>query len=293
MTPDRPDDRSVAENLRRTLQNPSYVRAYEDIALLHREELRPIRLQLELLKAELIQKEHGVHSSIVLFGSARILPPDEAAENLAAAERRLEQQPDDAEAEQAVHIARRMVAKGQYYSAARQFAQLVSSRCQHGDRLDYVITTGGGPGIMEAGNRGAWDVGAKSVGMNITLPFEQVPNAYTTPDLCFLFHYFAVRKMHLLLRCRAALFFPGGFGTLDELFETLTLVQTQKMERIPLILFGSPFWKRLLDLDFLVEEGTVSPGDLDLFSYADTPEEAWNTICEFYGEDELKAPADG
>jgi uncharacterized protein (TIGR00730 family) len=164
---------------------------------------------------------------------------------------------------------------------------MVSTQCQNGGRMHYVICTGGGPGVMEAGNRGAWDVGAKSIGMNITLPHEQAPNPYITPDLCFQFHYFAIRKMHLLLRAKAAVFFPGGMGTLDELFETLTLVQTVKMKPLPIVLLGHEFWNRLVDWDYLVEEGTIAPEDLKLFKVCDTADEAWEFICHFHKTPEL------
>lgn len=271
-------NRDEAVNLRRILQNQAYVRAYEDIGLLNRTELRPVRLQLELLKAELHQQEHRIESTIVLFGSARILPPDKARDQLEVARRRAQAAPDDESCKLAVRVALNRVHLARYYEEARNFGRIVSEASQQGERLHSVITTGGGPGIMEAGNRGAWDAHAKSVGMNITLPFEQAPNAYITPDLCFLFHYFAVRKMHLLLRARAAIFFPGGFGTMDELFETLTLVQTGKARPMPIVLMGRDWWERFVDFDFLVEQGTISPGDVDLITYAETAEEAWAFI---------------
>ncbi len=280
------------DNLKEILQSPTYLRAYEDIGLLHRVELRPVRLQLELLKAELLQQEERIESTVVLFGSARISPPAEAEERLRVAQRRYAENPDDPMAEFDLRVARNLVKKARFYDESRRFATLVSTQCQAGGRMHYVICTGGGPGIMEGGNRGAWDVGAKSIGMNITLPHEQAPNPYITPSLCFQFHYFAVRKMHLLLRAKAAVFFPGGFGTLDELFETLTLIQTVKMKPIPIVLMGEEFWRRLVDWDYLVEEGTISPEDLRIFRFCETAEEAWDFITHTHRIPPLAPGAD-
>jgi uncharacterized protein (TIGR00730 family) len=271
-----------ADNLQEILRSPSYLRAYEDIGLMHRVELRPVRLQLELLKAEMLLQEHAVESTVVLFGGARIAPTEEAEARVVAAQRALDAAPGDPAAVLEMTVSKNLLKKSRYYDEARRFATMVSTVCQRGDRMQYVICTGGGPGIMEAGNRGAWDIDAKSIGMNITLPHEQAPNPYITPDLCFQFHYFAIRKMHLLLRAKAALFFPGGYGTMDELFETLTLVQTLKMKPLPIVLLGAEFWNRIVDWDFLVEEGTIAPGDLNLFHVCDTAEEAWEFICHFH-----------
>jgi uncharacterized protein (TIGR00730 family) len=280
MTPHEPP--SPAQNLAKCLQSPSYLRAYEDIGLLHRNELRPVRLQLELMKAEMLLQEQGIRSTVVLFGSARTPPREEAEVRVAAASAKFQEDPEDRESEQALQVATNLLKKSHYYEEACRFAKLVSDECQGDGQNHYVICTGGGPGIMEAGNRGAWEAGRKSIGMNITLPHEQAPNPYITPDLCFQFHYFAIRKMHLLLRARAAVFFPGGFGTLDELFETLTLVQTRKMRPIPIVLFGKDFWTKLLDFKFLVDEGTISPEDLDIFRFCETADEAWDFIREFH-----------
>ena len=276
-----PHGRTPRENLAACLESPSYLRAYEDIGLLHRTELRPVRLQLELLKAEMLLQEQAIESTVVLFGSARTPPREEAEARVAAASQRFQDDTTNREAERELLVATNLLKKSRYYEEACRFAKIVSDTCQGGGRNHYVICTGGGPGIMEAGNRGAWENGAKSCGMNITLPHEQAPNPYITPELCFQFHYFAVRKMHLLLRARAAVFFPGGFGTLDELFETLTLVQTKKMRPIPIVLFGREFWDRVLDFQFLVDEGTISPEDVNLFSYCETAEEAWEHIRVF------------
>ncbi|MCE9637625.1 MAG: TIGR00730 family Rossman fold protein [Planctomycetes bacterium] len=270
-----------AENLAKCLASPSYLRAYEDMVLLHRTELRPVRLQLELLKAEMLLQEQGIESTVVLFGSARTPPREEAEARVAAASHKFREAPRDRDAERELLIATNLLKKSRYYEEAVKFGRMVSSECQAGGRNMYVVCTGGGPGIMEAGNRGAWETGAKSCGMNITLPHEQAPNPYITPELCFQFHYFAIRKMHLLLRAKAAVFFPGGFGTLDELFETLTLVQTRKMAPIPIVLVGHEFWSRLIEWKYLVEEGVVSPEDIQLFRVCETAEEIWAHICAF------------
>ncbi len=267
----------------------SYLVAYEDIEFLNRDDLRPVRLQLELLKPELIMEENKIVSTVVVFGSARLLSREEAEKNLADVEKKAVQNPDQPGVQKACVRARCLVENSRYYEEAREFARLVSSTCQL-DRgnCDFVVVTGGGPGIMEAANRGAYEVGAKSVGLNITLPFEQKPNPYITPDLCFQFHYFALRKMHFLLRTKALVVFPGGFGTLDELFETLTLIQTQKMKAIPVLLFGKSYWKKVLNFDFLVEQGTISAEDLQLMSYVETAAEAWQKIADFYQIENLE-----
>lgn len=277
------------ENLAKCLASPSYLRAYEDLGLLHRTELRPVRLQLELLKAEMLLQEQGIESTVVLFGSSRTPPREEAEARVAASAARFRENPSDRVAERELVVATNLLKKSRYYEEACRFGRIVSEQCQGGGRNHYVVCTGGGPGIMEAGNRGAWESGALSIGMNITLPHEQAPNPYITPELCFQFHYFAVRKMHLLLRAKAALFFPGGFGTLDELFETLTLVQTRKMRPIPIVLIGEEFWRTLLDWDYLVSEGTISPEDLSIFRFCETAEEAWDFIREFHALPKLAA----
>jgi uncharacterized protein (TIGR00730 family) len=275
------------DNLKAIVASPSYLRAYEDVGLLHRAELRPVRLQLELLKPEMLLQEHEIESTVVLFGGSRILPTEEAERRVIEAQRAVDAAPRDEDAALELTVSKNLLKKSRYYDEARRFAALVSTQCQSGGRMHYVICTGGGPGVMEAGNRGAWDVGAKSIGMNITLPHEQAPNPYITPDLCFQFHYFAIRKMHLLLRARAAVFFPGGMGTLDELFETLTLVQTLKMKPLPIVLLGEEFWSRVVDWDYLVDEGTIAPQDLDIFKICDTADSAWEFICHFHKTPEL------
>ena len=264
--------------------SPSYRLAHVDPDFMGREQLRPLRLQLELLKPELIQQEEGVNSTIVVFGGTRIPERKNAERHLAEAKERLEAQPEDADLQRGVRIAENLLNKAHYYDEARALAHKVSGMCQIDHRCDYVIVTGGGPGIMEAANRGAHDIGAKSIGLNITLPFEQEPNSYISPELCFEFKYFAVRKMHFLMRAKAMVAFPGGFGTMDELFETLTLIQTQRMDPIPVILFGRDYWDRLVNWEMFVEEGTISPRDIDLISYAETADEAWEIISSFYRE---------
>jgi uncharacterized protein (TIGR00730 family) len=264
--------------IKRLLQSPSYRRADEDLQFLERDEVRPVRLELELLKPELIQREEGIRSTIVVFGSSRLVEPAEARKKLDAAEAALALAPNDPDRRQAVATASRRLALAPYYDQAREFGRLVSSSCQADGECDFVITTGGGPGIMEAANRGAADVGAKSIGFNITLPQEQQPNPYITPSLCFQFRYFALRKMHFLLRAKALVAFPGGWGTMDELFETLTLLQTKTVVGITVVLVGRAFWERLLNWPMLVEEGLISPQDLCLFRYAETAQEAWDII---------------
>jgi uncharacterized protein (TIGR00730 family) len=277
-------DEERDELRRRILSSGSYRLAEQDVALLARDELRPVRLLLELLKPELALGEHRVESTIVVFGGTQIVEPQRAAERVAAAREALARRPDDPLRARALATAQRIAEKSAYYDAAREFARLVSSTSQVGERREYVIVTGGGPGIMEAANRGAFDVGAKSVGFNITLQEEQIPNPYVTPDLCFRFHYFALRKLHFLLRARALVAFPGGFGTLDEIFETLTLRQTERMQAIPIVLFGRAYWDRVVDWHFLADEGVVTDEHLALVEYAETPQEAWELIRRFHAE---------
>ncbi len=263
-------------------KSAAYAKAYEDVEFLNRNELRPVRLQLELLKPELIQFEHGVHSTIVVFGGTRVTPVEVTRETIKSLERRLKARPSDKNLATQLAVARRVFAKAKYYDEARKFGSLVSSQCQLGGGCEFVIVTGGGPGIMEAANRGASDVGAKSIGLNITLPHEQEPNVYITPELCFQFRYFAIRKMHFLLRAKALVIFPGGFGTLDELFEALTLVQTKKMPPLPIVLFGREFWDEVINFQFLVNEGVIDAADAELVHYVETAEDAWKYIQDFH-----------
>lgn len=260
----------------------SYKLAYNDNEFLLRDELRPVRLQLELLKPELIQEELGINSTVVIFGSARIPEATKAAEKLEQAQALLDISPDDAELARKVKIAQRVLANSRYYDEARELGRLITENSQQSSKCELVVITGGGPGIMEAANRGASDAGGKSIGLNIVLPFEQQPNPYITPELCFQFHYFAIRKMHFLKRARALVACPGGFGTFDELFETLTLIQTGKIKPVPILLMGREYWQRVINFEALVEEGTISEKDLKLFEYVDTAEEAWQAIKACY-----------
>ncbi len=254
----------------------AYKLAFTDTDFLLRDDLRPVRMQLELLKPELVQQEQGVESTIVVFGSARILEPDAAAAAFAIAT-----QSGDA---QAIARAANAVDMSRYYDEARRFANIVTTRSRALETPIFVVT-GGGPGIMEAGNRGAYEVGGKSIGLNIVLPHEQAPNPYITPELCFQFHYFALRKMHFVMRSIGLVCFPGGFGTLDELFETLTLIQNGKSRQRPVLLFGRAFWEKLLDFQHLVDTGMVSAADLQLFRFVETAEEAWQVLADHYGFD--------
>ncbi|MEM7619384.1 MAG: LOG family protein [Pseudomonadota bacterium] len=246
-------------------RSPTYRLAFDDQDFLFREELRPVRLQLELLKAEMLMQEHNINSTIAVFGSARI---HEAGSQSHAKTKTVQEN---------------LQKNSKYYEEARKFSYIVSQVSKKlYDEKEYVIVSGGGPGIMEAVNRGAKEAKAKSVGLNIVLPKEEAPNKYITPELCFHFHYFAIRKMHFLMRAKAIACFPGGFGTLDELFESLTLIQTKRVERIPVILFGKEFWTRIVDFKALAQEGTISPEDVKLFSFAETAEEGWEIIQKKY-----------
>jgi uncharacterized protein (TIGR00730 family) len=269
------------------MSSPSYQVAFADLNFLLRTELRPIRLQLELQKAELIQQDQHIDSTVVIFGSARTNDPIKAKKSLDSARKALDEDASNPVLQRKAKIAERLYEKSFYYDEARKLGQLISSACQPSKHLHFVIVTGGGPGIMEAANRGAHDVHAKTIGLGIILPAEQGPNPYVTPELSFQFHYFAIRKMHFLIRARAMVFFPGGFGTLDELFETLTLMQTGKIQRLPIILVGEKFWKKLIDFNFLIDEGTIDEADLDLFQYAETAKEVWEIIGKFYSQQTL------
>ncbi|WP_011579733.1 MULTISPECIES: LOG family protein [Chelativorans] len=246
-------------------RSETYRLAWDDERFMTRRELRPVRLQLELLKPEMALAERGIRSTVILFGGARI--PEPGGEAWAAKNETQKQN---------------LEKNSHYYAEARKFARLCSEQSAKSQFREYVVVTGGGPGVMEAGNRGAVDCGAPTIGLNIVLPHEQAPNAYVTPELCFNFHYFAIRKMHFMMRAKAIAVFPGGFGTMDELFEALTLIQTGRMERVPVILFGQEFWEQAINLPFLAEQGTISPGDAELISYAETAEEAWGHIADFY-----------
>ncbi|MBR9650025.1 TIGR00730 family Rossman fold protein [Thalassovita aquimarina] len=258
---DAPSDIETSRGVPDTPQTraPSYRLAFNDDDFLCRDELRPVRLQLELLKPQMLLDEYGVESTVVLFGGARIPSPDKK---------------DTAKTETLAELSK-------YYEEAREFSRLMTLKGLGNGKHDYVICTGGGPGVMEAGNKGAAEAGGISIGLNVVLPHEQAPNEYVTPDLCFNFHYFAIRKMHFLMRAKAVCIFPGGFGTLDELFESLTLIQTGRMERVPFLLFGESFWRRIVNWEALKDAGTISPDDLDLFRFVETAQEAVDVINDW------------
>ncbi len=268
------EDREAAHQIPDTPQtrSPAYRLAFDDDAFLCRDELRPVRLQLELLKPEMGMQEYGVESTVVLFGGARI--PDPVNKHTARTETLSE--------------------LTKYYAEAREFARLITLKSlQAGRQRENVIVTGGGPGVMEAGNRGAQDAGGVSIGLNIVLPHEQAPNQYVTPELCFNFHYFAIRKMHFLMRANALAVFPGGFGTLDETFETLTLIQTGRMKRIPFLLFGREFWERVINWQALADAGTISPEDLELFRFVETAAEAMEAVENWEGAGQKRGEIPG
>ena len=260
------------------------LKAYEDVAFLKTDACRPARLGLEFLKPEVAMQANNIKSTIVLFGSARIPDPATAQTRLAAAEQAVAATPADPAATDALCRARALAKLSHYYAVAREFAAMVSRCSQTIEACHFVITTGGGGGIMEAGNRGAADLHAKSIGLNISLPYEQASNPFITPDLLFQFHYFSIRKMHFLMRAKALCVFPGGLGTLDELFEVLTLIQTHKIQPIPVVLFGRAFWQTVINLEFLVEQGLINRADLNLFRYCETAQEAWEYIHTFWSQ---------
>mgnify|MGYP001094573839 CR=1 FL=1 len=261
-------------------KSKSYKKAYEDLDFLRSSELRPIRLQLELLKPEIIINKNKIENTIVCFGSARIFNKEDSIKRIKILKKEFKKNPSDKSLKEKIKAAKALLKSYIYYEEARKFANIVSKNTINGKKL--IIVTGGGPGIMEAANRGAFEANEKSIGLNITLPMEQDPNPYITPELCFRFHYFAIRKMHFVMRAKAMVAFPGGFGTMDELFEVLTLVQTGKKRKIPIILFGSSYWKKVINFKIIAEMGYISYSDLDIFSYANKAEEAWNIIKEFY-----------
>ncbi|MEO5797605.1 MAG: TIGR00730 family Rossman fold protein [Rhodoferax sp.] len=281
---DKLNDRNVAlawadlqahSNNGQALETDAYRLAFADPEFLLRRETRGIRFQLEMLKPDLAQQAQGIENTVVVFGSARFPAPEDAQPALAAAEAS-----GDAEA---LKVAQRRMRNARYYDQARLFARLVANYSANRAAADRLyICTGGGPGIMEAANRGAFEMGALNVGLSIALPHEQGGNRYVSPSLNFKFHYFALRKMHFMMRAKALVAFPGGFGTLDELFEVVTLVQTGKTKAVPIILFGADYWKKLINFDVLIDEGAISASDMDLFTFVDTPEDAWTAIRAFY-----------
>ncbi|MDR2438210.1 MAG: TIGR00730 family Rossman fold protein [Planctomycetaceae bacterium] len=286
--PDDNTDNTAANNVQRLLDSPSYSLAFLDHDFIRSDYARSIRLQLEMEKPEWFMRQYGIRSTVIVFGSARFISQKKAERLLAETEELLAAQPDNTEVRDAVKTAKLQLETSVYYEWAREFAKIVSeenmqhSSLENGELFDYVICTGGGPGIMEAANRGAHEAGAPTIGLNIKLPYEQRPNPYVSPQLCFQFHYFNVRKLHFMLRAKALVACPGGFGTFDELFEALTLRQTERMQQIPIILLGIDFWKGCVNFNYLVEMGVINRDDLELFHLTDSPQEAWNTIKAFY-----------
>jgi len=280
----REKDPEVSRRIDKILQSPAYLRADRDVDFLNDNDVRGARLQLDYLKTELNLRRHGIEQTIVVFGSTRIPDPivaKQRVDDLLAANQKT---PDDAALAEKLRVAERTLANSRYYSVAREFATLVANSGEGPGDSRVTIMTGGGPGIMEGANRGAYDAGSKSIGLNITLPHEQSPNSYVSEELAFCVHYFAVRKLHFLLRARALVAFPGGFGTLDEVFETLTLIQTKTIEPLPVILVGEAFWRGVFDPDFLQSEGVISADDRQLFSYAETADQIWTKICAWHRE---------
>lgn len=279
------EDPEALRRVQAILSSSSYGLAEEDIDFLARNDLRGVRLLIEYLKPELLIAEHGIRHTIVVFGGTRICEGAAARRKVEMLRRALVADSGNKTLQRRLTIAERILAKSHYYEIAREFGRLVGEANRDHPAPHTVIMTGAGPGIMEAANRGTFDVGAKSVGLNISLPHEQYPNPYITADLCFSFHYFALRKLHLLLRACALVAFPGGYGTFDELFEVLTLVQTRKIKPMPVVLVGESYWRRVVDIDYLVDEGLIDPEDRDLFWFAETAQEIWDGILHWHKED--------
>jgi uncharacterized protein (TIGR00730 family) len=273
------EDPETLQRVQAILNNPSYRRADNDIDFLAQD---GVRLQIDYLKPELLLEQHKIHQTIVVFGSTRICEPAAALRKVDKLRASLAADANNMELQRRLVIAERIHAKSHYYDVAREFGRLVGSANHGALKHHTAIVTGGGPGVMEAANRGAFDVGAKSVGLNISLPHEQYPNPYVTPELCFSFHYFALRKLHFLLRAKALVAFPGGYGTFDELFEVLTLVQTRKIKPIPVVLVGEAYWRRAVDIEFLVDEGVIDAEDRDLLWFAETAQEIWDGILHWH-----------
>lgn len=277
--------------LKAILEGPTYRLADQDTEFLSGDDLRPLRMQLEMIKPEHELRANDIHSTVVVFGSARMRSRERALELHEQLQAEAGAKPDDPGYQAKLAISLRRIAQSEYYEQARRFSHVISTRFQQEGRRDFVVMTGGGPGIMEAANLGAFEAGARSIGLNIMLPHEEGPNPFISPELAFRFHYFALRKMHFLLRARAMVAFPGGFGTLDEVFELLTLVQTGKMARIPIVLVGSEYWRRVIDFDYLVEEGFIVAKDLDLFTRVDTAEDIVSVLEAFYDGNPPNGPA--
>ena len=275
------DDPKAHERIHAIMSSPNYIPADQDSAFLRKDEVRGVRLEVDYLKPELLMHEYGIEHTIVVYGSTRIVEAPEAKRTVEEIEKTLKTSKDPS-LERDLRIAKRILDKSIYYDMARTFGSLVGRSGKGPDDTRITLMTGGGPGIMEAANRGAFDVGAKSIGLNITLPHEQYPNPYITPELCFQFHYFAIRKLHFLRRAKALVIFPGGFGTFDESFGAVTLVETHKIDPLPIIFVGEEYWRKMINIDMFVEEGVIAPEDLDIFKFADTAEEAWEMILQWH-----------
>jgi uncharacterized protein (TIGR00730 family) len=276
------DDPQALARVQAIMASPGYRQADQDVAFLNQDETRGVRLQIDYLKPELLLQQHGVEHTIVVFGSTRLQEPGAARRKVEAIQQELSRTPADADLQRRLNVALSIREKSRYYEEARAFGRLVAASGKGPEDSRVTLVTGGGPGIMEAANRGAFDVGAKSVGLNITLPHEQYPNPYITPELCFSFHYFAMRKLHFLKRAKALVAFPGGYGTLDELFETLTLIQTRSIAPLPVVLVGESYWRQAVNVNFLVAEGVIDAEDRELFWYAETAEEIWQGIQQWH-----------
>lgn len=276
------DDPDAMSRVKKIMDSQSYRVADHDVYFLEEDTTRGVRLQIDYFKPETLLQQHGVKHTIVVFGSTRIQEPNGAQRRVLTLRKELESNPNDALCQQRLLIAEKILEKSKYYEEARVLGRLVGASGKGPQDCSVMLMTGGGPGIMEAANRGAFDVGARSAGLNITLPHEQYPNPYITPELCFRFHYFAMRKLHFLLRARALVAFPGGYGTFDELFETLTLIQTRKIQPVPVVLVGESYWRKAFNVDFLVEEGVIESEDRELFWYAETAQEVWDGILHWY-----------
>ncbi len=278
------EDPEAMSRINAIMASPSYRQADHDVDFLNRDDTRGVRLQLDYLKPELFLQRRGIKQTIVVFGSTRISEPSAARRRVDILRESAARDPSNKMLKKRLVTGERILSKSVYYEIAREFSRLVTSYRQNSGKGRIVVVTGGGPGIMEAANRGAYDLGAESVGLNINLPHEQYPNPYITPELCFSFHYFALRKLHFLLRARALVAFPGGYGTFDELFETLTLVQTRTIRPLPIVLVGKAYWRKAFNADFLVKEGVIDPEDRELFWYAETAREIWDGILNWYEE---------
>jgi uncharacterized protein (TIGR00730 family) len=276
------EDPAAPARVQALLHAPSYRRADKDVEFLERDEAHGLRLHLDYLKPELLLKEQGIRHTVVVFGSTRIAEPETARHRVERLETELQACPDDRDLQRRLKIARRILENSRYYNDAQTLGRLVAESGEGSLDNRLVVMTGGGPGIMEAANRGAFNAGAMTIGLNIDIPLEQYPNPYISPELCFRFRYFALRKMHFLQRARALVAFPGGFGTMDELFETLTLIQTRTIKPVPIILIGRQYWERAVNFEFLLDEGVIDSEDRDIFWFAETAQEAWQGILDWY-----------